>query len=404
MDFFEGHSPESLLERFGGPLYVYSERILRRRCWQMRHLVDYEPFRPDFSCKANSNLHLLRIIREEGLEADAMSPGEIFLLRQAGFAPEQILYVCNNVSAEEMRCAVEEGITVSLDSLSQIETFGKAFPGRKVALRFNPGEGAGGHDHVITAGENTKFGINVEDAEKAADLLKQYNLTLRGINQHVGSNFLEGDAYVKGLEELCTLAERFPGLEFIDMGGGFGVPYHAEEKPLDFVSLKEQLDRRLADFAARYGHITIRTEPGRFVVAECGALLGSVWSLKENGGITYAGTDLGFNVLMRPILYDSYHEIEVYRQGERLSGNKQEYTVVGNICESGDKLAQGRMLPQLELGDTLVVRNAGAYGYSMASNYNSRFRPAEVLLTMDGEAKLIRRRETKEDLLRGFAL
>jgi len=402
MDFFEGYSPESLLERFGGPLYVYSERILRQRCHQMTHLVDYEPFRPDFSCKANTNLHLLRIIREEGLEADAMSPGEIFLLRQAGFAPEQILFVCNNVSVEEMRYAVEEGITVSLDSLSQLETFGKAFPGHKVALRFNPGEGAGGHDHVITAGENTKFGINVDDADKAVALLKKYNLTLRGINQHVGSNFLEGSAYVKGLEELCNLAEHFEGLEFIDMGGGFGVPYHVEEQPLDFAWLKEQLDNRIQKFAEEYGHITIRTEPGRFVVAECGALLGTVWSLKENGGVTYAGTDLGFNVLMRPILYDSYHEIDVYRHGEKLSGGEVEYTVVGNICESGDKLAQKRMLPALELGDTLVVRNAGAYGYSMASNYNSRLRPAEVLLTMDGQAKLIRRRETLDDLLKGY--
>lgn len=404
MDFFENHSPESLLKRFGGPLYVYSERILRQRCRQMRNLVDYEPFRPDFSCKANSNLHLLRIIREEGLEADAMSPGEICLLRAAGFAPEQILYVCNNVSAEEMAYAVAEGITVSLDSLSQIETFGKAFPGHKVALRFNPGEGAGGHDHVITAGENTKFGINVEDADKAVALLKQYNLTLRGINQHVGSNFLEGEAYVKGLEELCQLAKGFEGLEFIDMGGGFGVPYHKEEQPLDFAGLKEQLDQRLDAFAKEYGPVTIRTEPGRYVVAECGALLGTVWGLKENAGVTYAGTDIGFNVLMRPILYDSYHELEVYRHGEKLSGNERAYTVVGNVCESGDKLAQERMLPELELGDTIVVRNAGAYGYSMSSNYNSRLRPAEVLLTMDGEAKLIRRREIFEDLLRGFDL
>jgi len=242
----------------------------------------------------------------------------------------------------------------------------------------------------------------VEDADKAIALLKKYNLTLRGINQHVGSNFLDGTAYVKGLEELCELAKHFEGLEFIDMGGGFGVPYHKEEQPLDFALLKEQLDERIAKFTNEYGHITIRTEPGRFVVAECGALLGTVWGLKENGGVTYAGTDLGFNVIMRPILYDSYHEIDVYRRGEKLSGNEEKYTVVGNICESGDKLAQGRMLPSLELGDTLVVRNAGAYCYSMSSNYNSRLRPAEVLLTMDGQAKLIRRREVVADLLRGI--
>jgi diaminopimelate decarboxylase len=387
-------------------LYVYNEAILRKCCREMKNLVPVEGFTADYSIKANSNLHILKIVREEGLEADAMSPGEIHVLLAAGFKPDQILFVCNNVSADEMRFAVERGITVSVDSLMQLETYGKKFPGTKVAVRFNTGYGAGHHEKVVTGGNKTKFGINDDRANEVLELLKKYSLRLCGINQHIGSLFMEESAYVASCEALLSLALRFVGLEFVDMGGGFGIPYHKQdgERRLDPAPFAERIGEAIANFRARYGggRMKFKTEPGRYVVAECGVLLGTVHAVKDNDEITYVGTDMGFNVLMRPVLYDSHHDIEVYRNGKLTDEGRKTVTVVGNICESGDKLAEDRTLPLIQLGDILGVMDAGAYGYSMASNYNNRLRPAEVLIGLDGSDRLIRRRDSLEDLMRGF--
>ncbi len=405
--FYGSTNPEELLSIYGSPLYVYNESILRKRCRDMKNLVPMEGFTADYSIKANSNLHLLKIVREEGLEADAMSPGEIHVLLAAGFTPEQILFVCNNVSADEMTYAVERGITISVDSLMQLETYGQRFPGSKVAVRFNTGYGAGHHEKVVTAGKKTKFGINDDKADAVEALLKKYNLTLCGINQHIGSLFMEESAYVASCEALLELAKRFPDLEFVDMGGGFGIPYRKQdgERSLDLAPFAQRLGEAIANFKARYGadrKMKFKTEPGRYVVAESCVLLGSVHSIKDNNDITYVGTDLGMNVLMRPVLYDSHHDIEVYRGGKLTDEGRQTVTIVGNICESGDKLAQDRTLPIIRQGDILGVMDAGAYGYSMASNYNHRLRPAEVLIAADGTHRLIRRRDTLEDLLRAF--
>jgi diaminopimelate decarboxylase len=223
--FYRGSNPAALVERFGSPLYVYSEEILRRRCREVRQLSRYPHFAVNYSVKANANLSLLEIIRSEGLNADAMSPGEIHVLLAAGFRPEQIFYVCNNVSVQEMAFAVERGITVGLDSLSQLETFGKAFPGYGVAVRFNMGYGAGHHEKVVTAGKKTKFGIDGDLAGEVKALLKKYHLKLRGINQHIGSLFLEESAYIASAGMIMELALSFDPQEFIDLGGGFGIPY-----------------------------------------------------------------------------------------------------------------------------------------------------------------------------------
>ena len=405
--FYGRTNPQELLNTYGSPLYVYSENILRQKCRDMKNLVPIDGFTADYSIKANSNLHLLKIVREEGLEADAMSPGEIHVLQAAGFAPNEILFVCNNVSAEEMAFAVERGITVSVDSLMQLETYGKNFPGSKVAVRFNTGYGAGHHEKVVTAGKKTKFGINDDKAEQVLALLKKYNLTLCGINQHIGSLFMEESAYVASCEALLDLARRFPDLEFVDMGGGFGIPYRKQdgERSLDLGPFAQRLGEAILNFKAQYGadrKMKFKSEPGRYVVAESCVLLGTVHSIKDNNDITYVGTDLGFNVLQRPVMYDSHHDIEVYRDGRLADDGRQTVTVVGNICESGDKLAQERTLPLIRQDDILGVMDAGAYGYSMASNYNHRLRPAEVLITTDGGHRLIRRRDTFEDLMRAF--
>lgn len=405
VDFYRQTDPQELLERFGSPLYVYSEVILRQRCRDIRGLVDADQFSVNYSTKANSNLHLLKIIREEGLQADAMSPGEIHVLMAAGFKSDQIFYVCNNVSTEEMAYAVERDITVGLDSLSQLESFGQAFPGSNVAVRFNMGYGAGHHEKVVTAGKKTKFGINDDRADEVKAILKKYDLKLRGINQHIGSLFLEETAYITSAEMIMELALSFDDLEFIDLGGGFGIPYMKQDgqQRLDLPVLGDRLKGLMDRFTARYGRpIRFKVEPGRYIVAESAVLLGTVHAMKEHSGIHYVGTDLGFNVLMRPVLYDSHHDIEVYRDGHLITDGEQTVTVVGNICETGDKLAIGRKLPEIHIGDTLGVMDAGAYGYSMASNYNNRLRPAEVLIPEKGEPKLIRRRDTLDDLMRGF--
>jgi len=405
--FFGKSDPAALLERFGSPLYVYSENILRRCCRDMQRIMDYPRFTANYSIKANNNLHLLRIAREEGMYADAMSPGEIIFLEKAGFRYDQMFFVPNNVSADELRFALDRNILTSLDSLAQLELMGEIAPGSRVAIRINPGVGAGHHEKVITGGKKTKFGIAVDQLAEARRIASHYNLRIVGVNQHIGSLFMEPTPYLLAAEHFLALAEQFPDLELIDLGGGFGIPYHklAGESRLDLNQLNLGLTRLVTDFVRRYGRkVVFKSEPGRYVAAESGVLLGTVHALKTNGGTTYAGTDLGFNVLARPVMYDSWHDIQIFRNGRLVSDqDKQPVTVCGNICESGDIIAKDRALPPVATGDVLMVMDAGAYGYAMSSNYNNRLRPAEVLIRSDGEAVLIRRRDTYEDLLRGFA-
>lgn len=401
--FFEGLCPKALVEKYGSPLYVYNERVFRTRCREMAQLVTYPHFKVNYSVKANSNLSLLKIAREEGLCADAMSPGEIYAERLAGFAPEDIFYISNNVSAEELTYAVEQNIIVSIDSLSQLERFGQLFPGHKVCVRVNSGIGAGHSDKVITGGKKTKFAIYPALFPQMKEILQKYDLRLVGLNQHIGSFFLEEEVYLEGVRSLLAIAHQFPGLSFIDLGGGFGMPYEPGQSRLDLAALGAKLDALLYDFARSYGReILFKIEPGRYLAAECGVLLGTVHAVKENYGHLYCGTDIGFNVLARPMLYDAYHEIEILSDAPSL--DHAPYTVVGNICETGDILAKDRLLPAMRENDLVCIHDAGAYGYSMASNYNNRLRPAEVLIMQSGEAKLIRRRDTFEDLIRGFEI
>jgi len=404
--FFAGNRPDDLISEFGSPLYVYSESIFRQRCQEMQQLVDYEQFTANYSIKANSNLHLLAIAREEGMYADAMSPGEILFLEKAGFKPEQIFFVPNNVSAEELQLAIDHKVLTSLDSLSQLERYGQLDPGGRVAIRINPGVGAGHHEKVVTGGKKTKFGISMDQVTEVHEILKRHNLHLVGVNQHIGSLFMEPQPYLEAARHFLSLAEQFPELELIDFGGGFGIPYHKlEGQPrLNLVTLRRELTSLIRNFVERYGRpVHFKSEPGRYVVAESGVLLGTVHAVKQNDATTFVGTDLGFNILARPMMYDSWHDIEVYHNGQMVeSAETSPVTVVGNICESGDIIAKHRDLPRVAEGDILCVLDAGAYGYSMSSSYNNRPRPAEILITKTGEVRLIRRRETIEDLFRLF--
>lgn len=406
LNFFMDNTPINLIEKYGSPLYVYNEKILRSKIRDMKNLISYPNFTVNYSAKANSNLAILEIVKEEGVHVDAMSPGEIFVELKAGFKPEEIFYISNNVSKEEMQYAIDNNIMISVDSVSQLEQYGKINPNSNIAARFNGGVGAGHHEKVITAGKNTKFGINTNEIDNFKNILKKYNLNLVGINQHIGSLFMEPDKYISGVLAILEIAKLFDNLEFIDLGGGFGIPYNKlndNYKILDLKSLGSKLSSILEEFSRKYGkQVKFKIEPGRYISAECGVLLGTVHSIKNNGNEKYVGTDIGFNVLARPVMYDSHHDIEVYQKDEKACELLEKVTVVGNICETGDIIAKNRLLPQLKEGDVLGILDAGAYGHVMSSNYNNRLRPAEVLIRENGQDILIRKRDTLEDIIKNF--
>ncbi len=389
-----------LLKEYGSPLYVYDEEILRQRCREMRSLLKYPRFRVNYSAKANTNVELLKIICSEDLDVDGMSPGEMHLELMAGFLPHRITFIGNNVSQDEFRYAVDRGILVSVDSISQLETLGQINRGGRVCLRINPGIGAGHHEKVITGGKDVKFGIAVEDLPWARDIASQYQMTITGLNQHIGSLFLEPEAYVEAAAFILETATAIPSVEMVDLGGGFGIPYrHGVEPRLDLADLGDRLDHLIKDWVEHNRPLMVRTEPGRYVVAECGALLGTVTAVKENYNTVFVGTDIGFNTLVRPAMYDSYHEISIAPGTDRpYEEYHQPVYVVGNICESGDILVHDRIIPCCKEGDALILHDAGAYGFAMASTYNSRPLPAEVLITSSGHVRLVRRAQTLEDL------
>ena len=403
-DFFKGNDPEKIAQEFGTPLYVYNEDIIRDRMKRVATVITKYPYKANYSCKTNTNLEILKIALSVGVNADAMSEGEMRMLLKAGFTPERIFYVCNNVSADEMRFAIDNGIPVSLDSLDQLRLFGEINRGGRCAVRINPGVGAGHHEKVVTAGKKTKFGIAEEDIDKIFDIAAEHDLKIVGINQHVGSQFLDATPFLAAVDNLLRIAMKFKDLEFIDFGGGYGIPYHKldDEKEFDMEHFSKEFTEKLDRFIPQYGSAPLfKSEPGRYCVAEGGVILGRVHSIKQNSGIKYIGTDVGMNVLVRPSMYDSWHDIEVISNGHVVYRDKDELekvTVCGNICESGDVLCKDREMPKIADNDLICVLDAGAYGYSMCSSYNTRLRPAEVMICSDGSVKLIRRRETFEDM------
>lgn len=404
LNFYGKETPQGLMEKFGSPLYVYNEAVLRERCRDLVGLCKTKGLHINYSAKANANPHLLKIIREEGCLVDAMSPGELYLDLKAGYKPDEILYVCNNVSSEEMKNALEKGVLVSVDSLMQVEQLCRLNRGGKIMVRFNPGIGAGHSAKVVTGGKETKFGVDPEKLPQLLEILDRYGVTLAGINHHIGSLFMEGESYIEAAKVLLDLALKLPcfeKLEIIDFGGGFGIPYHKYENQarFDLETFSRLVNETLSGWAKAHNyHGKFYLEPGRYIAAECGVVLGTVYNTKTNGTKPYVGTDLGFNVLARPMLYDSFHDVEIYRNNAQKNMEELEQTIVGNICESGDIIAKNRVLPVLREGDIVAMLDAGAYGFSMSSNYTQRLRPAEVLIQKDGTAKCIRRRDTFEDI------
>ena len=392
------HFAKDLVVTFGSPLYVYDASVIRQRLRTLREAVTYPLTDLHYACKANSNLSILRLLRDEGACIDAVSPGEIFLALKAGFTADQILFTGNSVTNDEMRFLLDRDILINIDSLSQLERYGRLAPGTQVSLRINPDVGSGHHDHCITAGPESKFGIVLEHLVETQSLIDRYGLTVVGLHMHVGSGILDPAPFLQAVEALLGAVPYFEHLTSVNFGGGLGIVNHPDETELDIQAFGAQLSDRFRAFCDGYGaRLRFKLEPGRYIVGESGTLLTRCSTIKTTRERTFAGTDSGFNHLIRHSLYESYHEVA---NATNMNDEAVTYDVSGNICESADFFARERRISRIREGDILAVRNAGAYGFCMSSNYNTRPRPAEVLV--DGEqVRLIRRRETLEDLVRG---
>ena len=376
-----GVDAESLVERFGSPLYVYDASVLQKRS---RELVKaFTGMHVHYAVKANANPALLKLIKAEGLGAEAVSPGEIRAAELAGFKKKDISFTGPSLTEGELRFAASHAGRVHLDSITQLERWGKLRLGKEVSLRLNLGIGAGHHKHVRTGGDGSKFGIMPVDIDRALELAEKYSLSITGLQQHIGSHIPDGSDYIEGARLLLRTANRFPDVRHIDFGGGIGVPYAPGEKRVNLAAIGKEVRALARAFEKGRGvPMSFALEPGRYVVAEAGSLLVSVTDIKKTGKHTFVGVNSGFNHLVRPALYGSYHAI---RNASR-TGKKVAISVAGNVCESGDVFAWDREVAMPELDDVLVIENAGAYGISMASTYNLRALPKEILVK-DGKAK-----------------
>ncbi|MBI2144096.1 diaminopimelate decarboxylase [Candidatus Woesearchaeota archaeon] len=410
---FIGELPASLLaKKFGTPLYVYDEETIRLKVRELSRGISFRPLKVYYAAKANTNLSILKLVREEGGEyigVDAVSPGEIEAALKAGFKPEQVMFTSTSVTDEEMKFAIDKKVLVNCDSLSQLERYGRLNPGSKVCIRVNPDVGAGHHDHVITGGPDSKFGIWVGDVPKAFEIASMHSLKFVGIHEHIGSGILETAKFLEAMGVLLKIVEknrdRLKDLEFIDFGGGIGVPYRPGQKPIGMKQFGEAVSSTFSSFCSGFGKkLALVIEPGRFIVAESGLLLCTVNTIKQTPKHKFVGVDTGFNHLIRPMAYGSYHPIEL---AECSGAEEEAVAVCGNICESGDVFTRdesgiaGRKLPKIREGDVLAIMVAGAYGFSMSSTYNSRPRPAEVLVN-GKEARVIRKREDISHVLFGM--
>jgi len=383
--------------QFGTPLYVYHAEKINE---QYQKLVDaFAILGTDFfyASKALTNINILRYIREIGCNVDCSSINEVRLALHAGFEPARILYTSNGIAFHEIEEAAGAGVHINIDSLSNLEKFGKkyghAYP---VGIRIRPNIMAGGNLKISTGHDTSKFGIPVSQLEEIEKLVEEHNLFIRALHIHTGSDIKDPDVFVKGMEVLFELIPHFPELEIIDLGGGFKVPYIPGEEETN-VQLLAQKIKESFDHHPVAGNKQFRFwfEPGKFIVSECGYLLATVTVLKDTGPIVFAAVDSGLNHLVRPMMYDAYHHIVNITNPD---GQPKIYTITGNICET-DTFAAGRPVSEIREGDILAFYNAGAYGFEMASNYNSRYKPAEVLFR-DGQVKLIRKRDEFSDLLK----
>jgi diaminopimelate decarboxylase len=393
-------SPETLIQladQYGTPLYVYHAEKIKDQYQRLKTAFGKTDAVFFYASKALTNINILRYIRNTGANVDCSSINEVRLALHAGFPPARILYTSNGIAFGEIEEAKQLGVIINIDSLSNLEKFGKKF-GRDypIGIRLRPNILAGGNMKISTGHDKSKFGIPVDQIAIILDVVRKYNMLIRDLHIHTGSEIEDADVFVKGIDILFEITHHFPDLEFIDLGGGFKVASKPGEKETDISLLAEKVGAGFAKHPYKNGKpLQIWFEPGKFLVSEAGFFLTRVNVLKETNAADFVSVDSGFNHLIRPMFYDAYHQIEnISNPGAPLKN----YAVVGNICET-DTFAWDRSLNEVREGDYIVFRNAGAYGFEMSSNFNSRFKPAEVIM-MEGKAHLIRKRDVFEDLLR----
>ena len=395
---------DTIMQEYGSPLYVYEESVLRSQFRELSAGFPRGLLEIHYAMKANSNPSLLRILAEEGSSIDAVSEFEVRLALESGFEANQIIFTGNNNTLREIEFCVEQNVSVNLGSLALLEKYGERYPETTVSLRVNPGIGAGHHSHCITGGPDSKFGVYYDQIETALSLAKIYKLTINGIHSHIGTGIFSAEPMLEAMEMILDVAKVFPDLQFVDFGGGFGIPYKPEQLPLDMEDLSKKMTERFTNFIQHYGRdLLMKIEPGRLLIGPVGVLLTTVTNITNTPKNSFVGVDSGFNHLVRPTMYGSYHKI---LNANRISSTEKDVVVVGNICESGDILSRSgddfiRKLSSPAIDDRLAFLDAGAYGFSMSSQYNFRPRPAEVLVHQ-GQSRLIRRAETFEDLSQCF--
>lgn len=391
---------ERIVKKFGTPTFVTDASTLHNRVRSMRSAFSIVGGKIFYALKANYNPHIVSVIKRAGaFGIDAVSPYEVRWALTLGFLPKQILFTGNSISDEEMRFVASLGVRQNVGSLSELERFGRLFPGEEISIRLSPGIGAGENEKISTGGKGTKFGIIADQFEEVKKILDHFHLRLVGIHSHIGSGFYDTRAFSNSVKAVCSVAKSFSSLEFLDFGGGYGVQYYPEKKNIDLSDFARSIQREIQDFSEVNGkRVDVYLEPGKYLVAQSTILLVTVTTVKEKNGKIFVGTDSGFNHLIRPAMYGAYHHV-VNISGSRR--RKKRVSVVGNVCETCDTFNDSILLNNPREGDILAILTAGAYGASMSSNYNMRPMAAEVLI--DGEKiQLTRRRQSFESIVDDF--
>ncbi|MDZ4680110.1 MAG: diaminopimelate decarboxylase [Saprospiraceae bacterium] len=388
--------PLVLCEKYGCPLYVYDSAIIERQYQRILDAFNVPKLKINYACKASSNLSLLKLFKQWGAGLDTVSIQEVHLGIKAGFALNDIIFTPNCVSIEEIQEAVQLGVRINIDSISALEQFGQLHPDVPICIRINPHIMAGGNRKTSVGHIDSKFGISIHQMPHVLRIVEATGLKVEGLHMHTGSGILDADVFILGADILLNIAKDFKYLDYIDFGSGFKVPYKEGDVETNIEELGEKISQRFIEFCESYGRdLTLMFEPGKFLVSEAGYFFAKVNVIKQTTSTVFAGLDSGLNHLIRPMFYDAYHEItNISKPGDK----PRFYTVVGYICET-DTFGVNRRIAEIQEGDILCLHHAGAYCFSMASNYNSRLRPAEVLVH-EGKDYLIRRRETMEDIFR----
>ena len=386
-----------LAAQFGSPLYVYDASKIQSQYHRLTSAFSkVERLRINYAVKALSNISILKLLKEMGSGIDTVSYQEVMLGLHAGFEPQQIIYTPNGVSFEEIEEVAAMGVQINIDNLSVLEHFGTKYPKTPVCIRINPHVMAGGNANISVGHIDSKFGISIYQIPHILRIVENTGMHINGIHMHTGSDILDIEVFLYAAEILFDAAKNFKELDFIDFGSGFKVPYKKGDIETNIEELGKKLTKRFNAFEKEYGReLTLTFEPGKFIVSEAGHFLAKVNVIKQTTSTVFAGIDSGFNHLIRPMLYGAQHHIDNISNPK---GKERFYTVVGYICET-DTFANNRRIAEITEGDILCFKNAGAYCFSMASNYNSRYKPAEVLWK-DGKAHLIREREKMEDILK----